>query len=532
MKQTKAIFVKDARRFWPEIAVSLLLVAVFVFVYPSSWGHDSSRAVSFGVAFAIADGGKGFLSSSLIFLIPISWLILTARLVHCERLVGSTQFWLTRPYEWPKLLAAKAIFLAVFLFLPFLIAQCLLIKEAGLHPLQHLGGLLFNLLLVALILILPAFALSSLTAGMARFLLFLLGFTVYVLLIAVFASYIPRELSSSTPDLISGTLAKLLLLVACLTVILIMYARRRLRAGWTVFLGALFLLWATSLADPDRAVMARNFPLEDSAAQSVQIAYAAEGLKLPLARDTRNKSEIEVSLPLNISIAQDQKAAVLQSMRVSISVPDGAHWRSQWQSAGYGHFIGVDNATTVTFFMPRTVYERLKNASLALHFDFAVSEATQIRNTTVPLPDHDFDVQDFGVCAPWSWYPNKREYSTIICRSAMREPSLTYVSAHWAQNACAASTSSDQTGMLAAAWTGTLDTAPAQFGITSVWSVPLNLSNAWFQSNTATKPRVLCPGTPITFREFKETRRMMVQVNIDNFRLPEIMSAEQMSAEQ
>jgi hypothetical protein len=36
--------------------------------------------------------------------------------IHAEALVGDRRFWLTRPYEWKKLLGAKALFLLVFLY--------------------------------------------------------------------------------------------------------------------------------------------------------------------------------------------------------------------------------------------------------------------------------------------------------------------------------------------------------------------------------------------------------------------------------
>ena len=90
----------------------------------------------------------GFLAGLLTVLIPVSWWLLIARVIHAETLVGDRQFWLTRPYEWKKLLGAKALFLAVFLYLPLLIAQCLLLFRAGFHPLSFIPGLLFNLLLI------------------------------------------------------------------------------------------------------------------------------------------------------------------------------------------------------------------------------------------------------------------------------------------------------------------------------------------------------------------------------------------------
>ena len=73
-----------------------------------------------------------------------------------------------RPYDWKKLLGAKALFLVAFLYLPLLIAQCLLLFSAGFRPLSFIPGLLFNLLLITGILVLPLMAIASVTATFAR----------------------------------------------------------------------------------------------------------------------------------------------------------------------------------------------------------------------------------------------------------------------------------------------------------------------------------------------------------------------------
>ena len=131
---------------------------------------------------------------------------------------------------------------------------------------------------------------------------------------------------------------------------------------------------------------------------------------------------------------------------------------------------------------------------------------------------------------PWSWYAKRREYSAITCRSAMRQPLLTYVSAPWAVESCSSSEPTTE-GDAATAWAGDLDTAPAQMGITSVWSTPLNFSNAWdMHSGAPARPRFFCPGSPVIFRQFRLQERMTVQMKVKNFRFPEIMSADEMAA--
>src|SRR6185437_5975733 len=162
MRQVLAIFTKDARRFWPEILVSFVLLVALVRVYPMQWTEPGLIHRATGL-FGISGAPSGVLAACLVVLVPISWWILIARLIHCEKLVGHTQFWITRPYEWPKLVAAKMLFLAVFLYAPFFAAQCLLLHSGGFHPFSYLSGLLLNLVYLTAVVVLPLAALSALT---------------------------------------------------------------------------------------------------------------------------------------------------------------------------------------------------------------------------------------------------------------------------------------------------------------------------------------------------------------------------------
>lgn len=106
MKQTLHIIAKDARRFWPEIAILIVTTAAFARIYPNQWLTPGLYAVSGWGGFA-GPQGLQLLATVLAVLVPVSWLLLIARVIHGESLVGDRQFWLTRPYEWKQLLAAK-----------------------------------------------------------------------------------------------------------------------------------------------------------------------------------------------------------------------------------------------------------------------------------------------------------------------------------------------------------------------------------------------------------------------------------------
>ena len=105
MKQVWHIFRKDVRHYWREGAVSILLMAAFAWNEMRRWNPADAYVFGF----------NRFLSTGLpIILLMLSWWLVVARVVQGESLVGDRQFWITRPYEWKKLLAAR-FFLSCYL---------------------------------------------------------------------------------------------------------------------------------------------------------------------------------------------------------------------------------------------------------------------------------------------------------------------------------------------------------------------------------------------------------------------------------
>jgi len=98
MRQVIHIFKKDIRHHWPEIALSLAIVAVFMAYQPRIWTDRPMQLRFF----------RGLINFLPVLMI-LSWVFLIVRLVQGESLVGDRQFWITRPYEWHKLLAAKLL---------------------------------------------------------------------------------------------------------------------------------------------------------------------------------------------------------------------------------------------------------------------------------------------------------------------------------------------------------------------------------------------------------------------------------------
>src|SRR4051812_29086269 len=113
MRQIFHIFRKDVHHFWREIVVVLLLVALYGWREIRTWKQGAGL-----MAYGIGAFGGEFVWGLMVVLLPLAWIFLITRTVHDESLVGDRQFWITRPYQWPRLLTEKLLFVLTFISVP------------------------------------------------------------------------------------------------------------------------------------------------------------------------------------------------------------------------------------------------------------------------------------------------------------------------------------------------------------------------------------------------------------------------------
>lgn len=522
MKQIFAIFLKDARRLWPEILASLAMVAALVYSYPHGW-----RSASYGHAVSFRPLGlfshtTDLWASWLLVLVPVSWLILIARMVHTEKLVGNTQFWLTRPYEWPKFLAAKLLFLACFLYVPFVLAQCMLLYEAGFQPFSYMAGLHLNLLYVTFILVLPFLAISTLTPSFGKLTLVLLGIILFIAAITIAYSALPSDLTFGGASRLSGMLSAALFTGGCGAVVLVQYARRRTHLAWLLIGATALLLAIVALVDPDRWLMGSYYPVYASNnGVPLQLGLLNNSQAQPSVSGAAEKGDVVVTLPIQILGIPDNDTVVPVALKASIQSSSGARWQSQWQSTYNGRLLPGASDTLVYFRMRRAVYDQFKSTSITLSLAVAVDEAKATTSNQLSLQVADFSVPGVGICRlppQIGFFPG-----FINCRSAMRLPPLTYVTGRWVEGDCPARPADDGT-ILGSGWVGTLDDDPAQFGITSVWQSTVSLTNSGYEHRYDEKKpqRHLCPGSKLTFTSYRQVSSEQLNLTLTDFRLPAI----------
>jgi hypothetical protein len=134
MDQILHIFKKDARRHWPEIVISLALLALFTRHELHPW--QNSREVDSLSLFFFSFWGR-YLTPALV----LFWAFLIIRVIQGESLVGDRQWWVTKPYEWRSLFLAKVLFFFVFICVPLFHVQLFLLHKFNFPILGNLRKL-------------------------------------------------------------------------------------------------------------------------------------------------------------------------------------------------------------------------------------------------------------------------------------------------------------------------------------------------------------------------------------------------------
>jgi hypothetical protein len=523
MKQILHIFVKDTRRFWPEILVSLAITAAFVCTDPFMWlERNDPRSQMMKV-----------LAGLLLALVPVSWWVLITRAIHGEKLVGDTQFWITRPYEWKKLIVAKALFLAVFLYLPFFLAQSTLLAEAGFHPLSSMTGLLYNLLLITGIIVLPLVALATITSSFARTTLTILGVFVSCLVLAVLASLVLGNGNNGPDGHFAARLAFALALSICGAAVVLQYCVRKVWHARAVLIALPILICAVVYLRPYSFLINRNYPIPAAQAATGKEATAQAGAPVLFEyspethltgsdiQRTGWHVQIGVQIPLKESGVGEGYVVTTDGVQVEITASDGSHWSSTWQSDGGDKILPGEQHSITTFMIPIDIYKKFQSMPLSVHLRLAITQARTDKSASVIFPGGDFSVPDFGVCSPladWNSSGPTDGAFGITCFSALRQPQLTHITTRWTDASCPASPSAAESGVASEAWVGELERKPAEFGISSVVQAPVGLSNTFWGSQDK-KPDYLCPGTPINFTQYNAVSRTQASIDIQNYHL-------------
>jgi hypothetical protein len=327
MSELWHILRKDLRRLrWPLIAWVLIVFGRLLVA-------TTGAAVGFG------NVGVQLAMSNLSVLLTVIDLLMLALLVswlvHDEPLVGIDAFWLTRPIDPLRLMAAKLVFTAVFLVAAPAAGKSIAVAgiAGGFHDAVRAAP---GLVLAQALWVLPLLVIAVLTPSLMRFLLVIVGTVAAVAgLISVFTTFV---FLTASDDALDGALSPLfdptgaivatwLLTATALGVILYQYRHRRL--GRAVVLSAAGLVATAAIvsawpwrfarpAEPDPGAWARD-------ARTAVILdadpppYVTEGFGLRERAAARKL----IAVPLHLANVPPDASADSFAVRARLALPDG-----------------------------------------------------------------------------------------------------------------------------------------------------------------------------------------------------------------
>lgn len=510
MDQIIRIFRKDVRQHWYVILLSLAILFEFAKIQPGLWvPKDATHQMMVRLS-------SGWLAP----LVVISWLFLIVRVVQGESLVGDRQFWITRPYEWKKLLAAKALFFVAFINVPLLIAQMILLRVAGFAPTSYVRGLLWMQLLWVLILILPVTTLAVVTSSFGQAVMVALGIPLFLIGLAAVSSVIPQTRLPVTVEPLQLPVA----LGVCVAVVVWQYARRRTLESRLLLLDAAAAILLIAVASPYRQPNASGYPPPSSGQRpAVQLAFDPAGQTTKKGWPV-DKDHAEIRIPLLVSGMAQNTVLRIERIIVDIEARGGLYWKSGWQQGYFSIVLPAESHTDTSFAVDKRFFERVKSSSAKLHIGFVLATLRAKEVHRIVMPAYGFTGPDGILCFSDTL---ARQPNTLQCRSALKLPFL-LVTTLSEETTCPLHSGEEagppRTFFASSRWNP--DSTPAEFGIS-----PVNIFDLWLNPGFRTPdPRtVICPGTPVTFRTLDEAQRTSIELTIEGIRLADYQLEESQS---
>jgi len=403
--QTLHILRKDVRHLLPEITISLSLVAIFGWIAPASWPGYLTKMAYPGAQF----GAPAMIGGLLHVLIPLSWLILISRVVHDESLVGDKQFWVTRPYTWYSLLAAKLLFIASFICLPLLLAQMFLVHYAGLPVLASLPGLVANIGMIALCFLLPFTVLAAVTSSFGPLVLLVLGGILYIGVVGLLETYLSGA-RVLPPYADIGCFVLLVLILA--GTLVYQYIKRKTGLSQLILIATPVVIAVVLLVLPAGALFAHAYPVSNRLSATVDLDPMKQQ---PSAGPLLHvNGSMVMSLPVEISGEPDTGALHGKALQMELTSASGFHWKSSWQRLSELPFHGP---AKVDVWIPQSVIERVGSDTVKVRLALAVDRDALDRPITFALGEEDHAVPG-GVCS----LVGDSGFSFPVCRYALRMP--------------------------------------------------------------------------------------------------------------
>jgi hypothetical protein len=520
MNQILQIFKKDAGHHWPEILISLALLGLSTRQELNPWEHGSAL-YSLRPTFSVL-AGRYVTPVTIIF-----WVFLIIRVVQEESLVGDRQWWVTKPYEWWKLLAAKLLFIFIFISVPLFHVQLLLLHQFGFPILPSLATLVLSQLAFYFVLFLPAVFLASLTKSFGQLLL-----TVGCILAAAAGiAWLASKTSSGdakTPPAFVESFQTILMWGSFLVILGWQFARRRRLVSAAALL---VMLGVNSLIDavvPNAKTMERKYARVEAQTSPAKIAIAqpAEANNRRISFSPDAASEVRINVPITASGVASGTMVVVDVIRITAGSAEDPKWSRGWEYQRV-ELWPEDQSKVLSYEMDRKEYQKIKTEPLNLHIELGLSEYQEVDARILPISPGKFSDDALGTCRVTSG-----PYSSIECLKPFQAPGF-MATFDPQKSPCTVDERSGviQEDVVSHAWEYTNhDTFPtphySPVADYSMWFKAVSLlTDVDSKPQQTNKTLIFCAGSEIRLARPELKRQVRIQLDLRNVRLEDLVYA-------
>jgi hypothetical protein len=393
MRQAIHIFKKDVRQLLYEIVLVLVVVVAFTWL-------------------SVQLPGPGPDELAVLFL-PLCWAVVIGRLIYAETIPGDRQFWTTRPYVGMSLLGAKALFILVFVTLPMIVVDLVIVHAYGFSLSAQIPGLVWNQCLFIAAFALPLMAICSITTGLGHL------FTVLAVSGLLFSITYAAN-SWFALDWILSCYVLTVIVVGSLAILIWQYGGRRtafsrlLACGTIVLvvLGTVFFPWNTAYAIQSGMSKVKIDP------STILVGFDLSRKRMASAVVQRD-GHVAITIPLAITGVAEGMESTTDGLTAVIETPSGEVWRNEtqpWQQilTGVGTFMALE--TTVD----RASFAKVKDQPVKLRGILYLTLNGNRRVVEIPLKDRPVQVAGVGICSVNTMIGSP----FVVCTAAFRSPSV------------------------------------------------------------------------------------------------------------
>jgi len=407
MRQAVHIFKKDLRGHWYEVAVALAVTVAFAFI-------GAKQA-----AFWRTGGENRDLAWELVmFILPLTWWALAARVIHSEALPGDRQFWLTRPYRRSSLLGAKALFLLTCVNLPMLLADAIVVGAYGFPISSMLPGLIWKQVLLTAVFILPIAALSALTTGLVQLVLTLSAIGVAMLAWTLAAPGLSLGVLWFGLEWVRTYFALTAGALAALSILLWQYARRKTAAARFLAAAAVILiaLGLETIPFPAAFWIQSKFSKQRFNESGLQVRFATE--RNWAASVVIGTDSVRLNLPLALEGIPSNAEPSPEALIATFEAQDGTTWKAAHDPRTNVIFEG--QLISLRTNLGKAFYEKVRDRPVTVHGTMYLTLFGNSRITRLPFRNESVELAGAGRCRA-TQAPTGQNYF-LLCDSAFRAP--------------------------------------------------------------------------------------------------------------